>query len=43
MKAVETVLHLRREEPRRMRHMIPAHVWSLVKPYGLEPGKDKQS
>ena len=43
MKAVETVLHLRREEPRRMRHMIPAHVWSLVKPYGLEPGKDEQS
>lgn len=37
MKAVETVLHLRREQPRRMRHMIPAHVWSLVRPYGLAP------
>jgi coenzyme F420 hydrogenase subunit beta len=37
MKAAETVLHLRREHPRRMRHMIPAHVWALVKPYGLKP------
>ncbi|MFZ4406055.1 MAG: Coenzyme F420 hydrogenase/dehydrogenase, beta subunit C-terminal domain [Paracraurococcus sp.] len=37
MKAVETVLHLRREEPRSMKHMIPAHVWALVAPYGLAP------
>ncbi len=37
MKAVETVLHLRREVPRRMRSMVPAHVWALVKPYGLLP------
>ena len=37
MKASETVLHLRREQPRRMKHMIPAHVWALVKPYGLQP------
>ena len=37
MKAVETVLHLRREKPNRMRHMIPAHVWTLVKPYGIIP------
>ncbi len=36
MKAVETVLHLRREHPQRMKHLIPAHVWTLVKPYGLE-------
>lgn len=39
MKAIETVLHLRRRLPRRMRHMIPAHVWALVAPYGLMPGK----
>jgi coenzyme F420 hydrogenase subunit beta len=41
MKAVETVLHLRRERPRLMRHMIPSHVWALVKPYGLasRPGE----
>jgi coenzyme F420 hydrogenase subunit beta len=37
MKAAETVLHLRREEPRRMKSMIPDHVWALVKPYGLVP------
>jgi len=37
MKAAETVLHLRRHVPRRMKHMIPKHVWALVAPYGLEP------
>jgi coenzyme F420 hydrogenase subunit beta len=37
MKALETVLHLRRERPRRMRRMIPPHVWALVAPYGLAP------
>ena len=37
MKALETVVHLRREEPRRMKNMIPIHVWPLVEPYGLEP------
>ncbi len=33
MRACETVMHLRREEPRRMRHMVPAHIWDLVAPY----------
>ncbi len=37
MKAVETVLHLRREKPRRMKWAVPAHVWALVAPYGLAP------
>jgi len=37
MKAAETVLHLRRQEPARMKSMVPDHVWSLVAPYGLEP------
>ena len=37
MKAAETILHLRRERPRRMKAMIPAHVWALMKPYGLTP------
>ena len=37
MKAVETVLHLRRHYPRRLKNMVPAHVWALVKPYGIEP------
>jgi coenzyme F420 hydrogenase subunit beta len=35
MKAVETVLHLRRQERQRMKTMIPDHVWRLVAPYGL--------
>lgn len=37
MKAVETVLHLRREEPHSLKNMVPDHVWSLVTPYGLTP------
>ncbi len=35
MKAVETVLHLRRSYRARMRAMVPAHIWALVAPYGL--------
>ena len=37
MKAVETVLHLRRALPARVKNMVPAHVWRLVAPYGLTP------
>ncbi|MBB5048768.1 coenzyme F420 hydrogenase subunit beta [Rhodopseudomonas rhenobacensis] len=37
MKAIETVLHLRRQYPQRIKNMVPAHVWALVKPYGIEP------
>jgi coenzyme F420 hydrogenase subunit beta len=37
MKACETVMHLRREEPRRMKNMVPTHVWDLVAPYGVAP------
>jgi coenzyme F420 hydrogenase subunit beta len=37
MKALETVLHLRRQHPRRMRKMVPQHVWRLVAPYGVQP------
>jgi coenzyme F420 hydrogenase subunit beta len=36
MKAVETVLHLRREHQERLKNMVPEHVWRLVRPYGLE-------
>jgi coenzyme F420 hydrogenase subunit beta len=38
MKAVETVVHLRRQAPRRLKSMVPPHVWDLVRPYGLAPG-----
>jgi coenzyme F420 hydrogenase subunit beta len=37
MKAIETVLHLRRQAPAKMRNMIPEHVWRLVEPYGIRP------
>ena len=41
MKAAETVLHLRRRHPRRMRNMIPAHIWKLMTPYEVKarPGE----
>lgn len=42
MKAVETVVHLRREQPARMKSMVPAHVWTLVEPYGLKPEDDER-
>jgi coenzyme F420 hydrogenase subunit beta len=35
MKAIETVLHLQREAPQRLRHMVPEHVWALAERYGL--------
>lgn len=37
MKAAESILHLRRQEPRRMKHMVPDHVWDLAEPYDLKP------
>ncbi len=42
MKAAETVLHLRRAHPRRMRRMVPDHIWALVRPYGLTPAQGEQ-
>jgi len=42
MKAAETIIHLRREEPRRMKTMIPIHVWKLMEPYGMAPQQDEQ-
>lgn len=43
MKAVETVLHLRREYPQRVKNMVPEHVWDLVKAYGIESGSRERS
>jgi coenzyme F420 hydrogenase subunit beta len=42
MKAVETILHLRRAAPGRMRHMVPEHVWRLAAAYGLHPGEGER-
>lgn len=41
MKAIETILHLRRAHPARMKNMVPAHVWRVAARYGLLPGKDE--
>ncbi len=37
MKAAETILHLRRAAPAKMKNMIPGHVWTITKPYDLTP------
>jgi coenzyme F420 hydrogenase subunit beta len=37
MKAIESVLHLRRSEPARLKSMLPDHIWKLVARYGLSP------
>ena len=42
MKAVETIVHLRHAEPRRLKSMVPEHVWKLVEPYGLAPRDDER-
>jgi coenzyme F420 hydrogenase subunit beta len=41
MKAIETVLHLRREQPAKMASMIPKHIWPLVEPYGIKPSEQE--
>ncbi len=43
MKAIETVVHLRREQPARIKTMVPAHVWPLVEPYGITPTAQETS
>ncbi|SPH20175.1 hypothetical protein ASD8599_00914 [Ascidiaceihabitans donghaensis] len=37
MKAAETILHLRRTMPAKMKNMVPRHVWDIAKPYDLTP------
>ena len=41
MKAVETILHLRRTHPARVKNMVPKHVWKLVERYDLTPENDE--
>jgi coenzyme F420 hydrogenase subunit beta len=43
MKAAETIIHLRREKPRRLKTMVPQHIWKLMTPYGLAPIDDELS
>ncbi len=44
MKAAETILHLRRQMPAKMKNMIPSHVWAIAARYGLEarPGERRE-
>ena len=42
MKAAETVIHLRREEPGKIKNMVPAHVWRLLAAYGIKPEAGEQ-
>ncbi len=43
MKAIETILHLRQQKPRRLKSMVPAYVWRLVEPYGLRSTKEENA
>lgn len=42
MNAMETVLHLRRQYPQRVKNAVPANIWALVKPYGIESEHDER-
>lgn len=42
MKAAETVIHLRREEPNKVKNMVPQHVWNLVERYGFKPEESER-
>ncbi len=39
MKAIETILHLRRAHPARVKNMVPEHVWRVAEKYGLRRGE----
>jgi coenzyme F420 hydrogenase subunit beta len=43
MKAIEAILHLRREAPARIKNMLPQHVWDLAARYGLKPQARSES
>ena len=43
MKAAETIIHLRREMPAKIKNMVPPHVWHLVEPYGMGPTEDEKA
>ncbi|MBY4894357.1 Coenzyme F420 hydrogenase/dehydrogenase, beta subunit C-terminal domain [Rhodobacteraceae bacterium N5(2021)] len=42
MKAIETILHLRRTHPARIKNMVPDHVWNVAERYGLTPSQDER-
>ena len=42
MKAAETILHLRRAMPAKVKNMVPDHVWKIAEPYDLTPKDDER-
>ena len=40
MKAIESILHLRRSRPRSMKNIVPSHVWKIAKSYGLRKNQN---
>lgn len=40
MKAVETILHLQKKHPAKIKNMVPNHVWKMAEKYGLEKPKE---
>lgn len=43
MKAAETILHLRRAMPAKMKNMVPDHVWAIARSYELTPEMGEKS
>lgn len=41
MKAIETILHLRRAHAAKVKNMVPPHVWRVAARYGLVPEQDE--
>ncbi|MCV2876232.1 Coenzyme F420 hydrogenase/dehydrogenase, beta subunit C-terminal domain [Rhodobacteraceae bacterium XHP0102] len=41
MKAIETILHLRRSHPAKIKNMVPTHIWRLAAKYGLTPDRSE--
>ncbi|MEM8649694.1 MAG: Coenzyme F420 hydrogenase/dehydrogenase, beta subunit C-terminal domain [Pseudomonadota bacterium] len=35
MKAIESILHLKRNKPKSIKNMVPSHVWKIAQSYGL--------
>jgi len=42
MKAIESILHLRREAPQRLKNMVPQHFWPLLARYGITPTEEER-
>ncbi len=41
MKAIETALILRQQMPKKMKHMVPHHIWLLLEKYGITPNPEE--